>query len=347
MSRKTTAAVLVETNAPLQVMEIEIPDLKNGQVLVDIAYSGICHSQLNEVNGLRGPDKFLPHTLGHEGSGTVIKTGPNVNKVKKGDRVVLTWLKGSGTDVPSTNYGSEIGTLNSGAISTFMRQTVVSENRLVPIPDTMPFKEAALLGCAIPTGSGIVLNDLNVQAGQTLAVFGVGGIGISAVMAACALKASKIIAIDVLEDKLELARELGATHTINAATENVASIVSDITDGTGVDFAIEAAGKKEVIESAFQSVRNGGGKCIVAGNPPHGTHFEIDPFDLIRGKMLVGSWGGGTNPDTDFPRYISMYSENQLPLEKLLGKEYELEDINRALSDLEDGRVLRPLIKMD
>ena len=346
MLKKTTAAVLVETERPLEIMEIDLPELKEGQVLVDVSYSGICHSQLNEVKGLRGPDKFLPHTLGHEGSGVVIQTGKNVTKVKAGDRVVLTWLKGSGHDVPSTQYSSNIGTLNSGAISTFMRQTVISENRLVPIPDEMPLKEAALLGCAIPTGSGIVLNTLKIKEGESLAVFGIGGVGMSAVMAAKAMGAASIIAVDILDEKLELAKALGATHVINAIDEDVAKIISDYTDGTGVDYAIEAAGKKEVIENAFNAVRNGGGTCIVAGNPPHGTHFEVDPFDLIRGKKLIGSWGGDTDPDRDVPKYVTMYNEDKLPLEKLLSDEYSLEDINKALDDLDQGRVLRPLIKM-
>ena len=150
---QTEAAVLSELNQPLRLSKLTIPDLKFGQVLVEVAYSGVCHSQLLEVHGKRGLDRFLPHTLGHEGSGTVLKVGPGVTKVKPSDRVVLSWIKGSGADLPFTIYQSAEETVNSGAISTFMRHTVTCENRVTPIPDAMPLREAALLGCAIPTGA--------------------------------------------------------------------------------------------------------------------------------------------------------------------------------------------------
>lgn len=160
---KTIAAVLEQLNKPLRIRELTTPDLKPGQVLVEVAYSGVCHSQLLEVRGKRGLDRFLPHTLGHEGSGTVLEVGAGVTKVKPGDHVVLSWIKGSGADAPSTIYESAERPVNSGALSTFMRQTVTCENRLTAIPDAMPLREAALLGCAIPTGAGIVLNTARVR----------------------------------------------------------------------------------------------------------------------------------------------------------------------------------------
>src|SRR5262245_26731137 len=155
---RTDAAVLFELNQPLRLLTLDVPDPRPGQVLVEVAYSGVCHSQLHEVRGRRGPDRFLPHTLGHEGSGTVLAVGDGVTKVKPGDRVVLTWIKGQGADVPSTTYGGGPGRVNSGAISTFMRHTNTCENRLVPLPPEMPLREAALLGCAVPTGAGVVPN---------------------------------------------------------------------------------------------------------------------------------------------------------------------------------------------
>jgi len=270
MSRTTKAAVLIKTGEPLRIIELKIPELKPGQVLVDVAFSGVCHSQLNEVQGKRGPDLFLPHTLGHEGSGVVTAVGEGVSKVKPGDRAVLTWLRGAGADVPSTVYSSEIGIVNSGAISTFMSQTVICENRLVPIPDSMPLREAALLGCAIPTGGGIVLNTLQVKAGDTVAVFGVGGIGMSAIAIAAMQGADVLIAIDVSEEKLERARRLGASHTVNALIRDPLEAVKEATDGKGVDFSVEAAGRREVMETAFRSVRDGGGLCVLAGNVPIG-----------------------------------------------------------------------------
>lgn len=240
---KTLAAVLVQLNKPLEIGEITIPDLRPGQVLVEVAYSGVCHSQLLEVRGKRGPDRFLPHTLGHEGSGTVLEVGQGVTKVKPGNRVVLSWIKGSGTDVPSTVYQSAEGPVNSGAISTFMRQTVTCENRVTPILDAMPLREAALLGCAIPTGAGIILNTARVRPGSSVAVFGVGGIGLSAVLAADLVHATTIIAIDVLDHKPEQARRVGATHLMNACQQDPLATVLEITGGRGVDYAIEAAGQ--------------------------------------------------------------------------------------------------------
>ena len=197
------AAVLLNTGKPLKVFNLQVPALKNGQVLVETAYSGLCHTQLLEIRGKRGIDHFLPHTLGHEGSGRVIKIGQGVKKVKPGDHVVLTWIKASGMDVPSTQYGSAIGEINSGAISTFMDKTVVSENRLIKIPKKMPLREAALLGCAVPTGAGIVRNTASLKANNSIAIFGLGGIGMSVVLASKMMGAKVIIGIDVEQNKLE------------------------------------------------------------------------------------------------------------------------------------------------
>ena len=185
MPQSTEAAILTETGKPLSILPLEIPDLAPGQVLVDVAFSGLCHTQLLEIRGKRGPDRFLPHTLGHEGSGVVAAIGAGVAKIAPGDRVVLSWLKGEGADVPATVYQSGEMKINSGAISTFMRRTVTCENRVTSIPDALPLREAALLGCAIPTGAGVVRNTAGVGAGESVAIFGIGGIGQSAVLAFC------------------------------------------------------------------------------------------------------------------------------------------------------------------
>lgn len=343
---KTVAAVLEELNKPLRIRELTIPDLKPGQVLVEVAYSGVCHSQLLEVHGGRGPDRFLPHTLGHEGSGTVLEVGAGVTKVKPGDRVVLSWIKGSGADVPSTVYQSAEGPINSGAISTFMRQTVTCENRVTPIPDVMPLPEAALLGCAIPTGAGIVLNTARVHPGSSVAVFGVGGIGISVVLAADLVHATTIIAVDVFDHKLKRARQVGATHLINACKQNPLTTILEITGQRGVDYAIEAAGQRETMETAFQVVRDNGGLCVLAGNLSHGERISLDPFDLIKGKRIVGTWGGETQPDRDIPLYVNLYLSGKLKLDGLITHTYSLGEINQALEDLGHGKVGRALIEM-
>ena len=347
MTEMTQAAILFETGKPLRIVELSIPALKPGQVLVDVAFSGVCHSQLNEVRGRKGPDRFLPHALGHEGAGTVVAVGEGVTKAAPGDPVVLSWLKGGGADVPGTVYGSAEGPVNSGAISTFMRRTVTCENRITVIPPSMPLDLAALLGCAIPTGAGIVFNASGLKRGQSVAVFGTGGIGLCAVMAAASLGAAPIIAIDVNPDKLAKARELGATHTLTAGEGDLVPAIRNLTGGKGVDVAIESAGRVEAMESAFESGAAGGGLCIVAGNPPHGQVMRINPFSLIGGKRIAGTWGGESRPDTDIPRYVEMFADGRLPLRKLGMDAYPLDEINRALDDLEAGRVVRAMIRMD
>lgn len=343
----TLAAILSEINKPLIIEELLIPDLKAGQVLVKIAYSGICHTQLNEMRGLKGEDRFLPHTLGHEGSGIVEAIGAEVKKVKIGDRVVLTWIKGNGLDIPASSYKRNDGSIvNSGAISTFMAKAVVAENRLVKIPEEMPLREAALLGCAIPTGAGIVINTLNIAAGKSIAIFGMGGIGLSALLAAKVKGASKIIAIDISKDKLKQSTLLGATDVLNAGDNSVIESIMKITDNQGVDYAIESAGKKESMEMAFKSVRDKGGLCVIAGNLSFGEKIKIDPFDLIKGKRIIGTWGGQTQPDRDIPVYADWVISGGLNLKQLVGRVFELKDINQAIEYMERGAVGRVLIDM-
>ena len=344
---KTRAAILYQINQPLQIEELMIPELKTGQVLVKIACSGLCHTQLNEIRGLKGEDKYLPHTLGHEGSGIVKAVGPGVRKVKPGDHVVLTWIRGDGSDVPSTIYQRSNGAVvNSGAISTFMEYAVISENRMVAIPKEMPLREASLLGCAVPTGAGIVMNTAKVPAGSSVAIFGIGGIGVSAVLAADLVHAAPIIAIDLFDHKLEQARQAGATHRINAREQDPLTTIMEITGQRGVDYSIEAAGQRESMETAFQVVRDNGGLCVLAGNLPHREHISIDPFDLIKGKRIVGSWGGETQPDRDIPMYVELYLSRKLKLDRLITHSYSLDNINEALENLENGKIGRALIDM-
>ncbi len=338
------AAVLVEPGQPLALWELTPPALRPGQVLVDLVYSGVCHTQVLEARGRRGPDRWLPHCLGHEGVGVVSDVGPEVTKVRPGDRVVLTWIRGQGADVPSTVYQSDAGPVNSGAVCTFMRQTVTCESRVVPIGDELPWAVAALLGCAVPTGAGAVLNTAAVEPGSRVAVFGVGGVGAAAVMAARMAGAAEVIAVDIQPAKLEAALALGATHTVNAAAEDPLERLRG--QAGGVDVAIECAGRQETMQTAFAAVRERGGLCVLAGNLPHGGRLSIDPFDLIRGRRLVGCWGGDTQPDRDLPRYAAAYLGGRLPLDKLATRVYALEAVNDALDDLEAGVVGRPLIAL-
>jgi S-(hydroxymethyl)glutathione dehydrogenase / alcohol dehydrogenase len=341
------AAVLYKTGEPLVVEEnIKVPDLNPGQVLVKVAFSGICRSQLMEARGHRGPDHYLPHLLGHEGAGVVLDAASDVKKVAKGDHVVLTWIKGEGANCQGAVYTKDNVQINSGGVTTFSNYTVVSENRCVLIPKTIPLDVATLLGCAIPTGAGIVMNTVRPCQESSLAIIGAGGIGLSAIMAAKMYDCSIIIAVDVEESKLQKAKELGATHLVNASEENPVEKIKTITDGKGVDYAIEATGKAKVIEQAFQSVRDNGGLCVFAGHPAAHERISLDPFDLIKGKRIQGSWGGECDPDRDIPLLVKYYLEGKLPLDKMISHRYKLELINEALDNLESNKLDRALVEM-
>ena len=225
---KTEAAILVELGKPLVMAELEIPALKPGHVLVEIAYSGACGSQVNEVVGNKGEDKWLPHCLGHEATGTVLEAGSAVTKVKAGDKVVLSWLKGSGIEAGGCVYMWDGKKVNAGAVTTFQRHAVVSENRLTLAPAELPLDTAILLGCAAPTGMGAVFNVLNVKAGDAVAIFGTGGIGLNACMAAAFAGAIPVIGIDLAASRRDLAKRYGATHVIDPGAGDVLAEIRKI-----------------------------------------------------------------------------------------------------------------------
>jgi S-(hydroxymethyl)glutathione dehydrogenase/alcohol dehydrogenase len=342
-----SAAVLNQLSVPLSICsDIAIPELSRGQVLVSVAYSGVCHSQLMEVRGYRGEDKFLPHLLGHEGTGRVEAVGEGITKVKAGDWVVMGWIKGSGIEAGGVKYSHGDRQINAGGVTTFNEMAVVSENRLVLLPQGVPLDIGVLFGCALPTGAGIVTNTIKPVAGSTLAVFGLGGIGMSALMATQLFDCAQVVAIDINPDKLELAKEFGATHVIDARQSGVLEQIRQMTGGAGTDYAIEATGRALTIELAFDAVRRGGGLCVFASHPAHGSRISLDPFELICGKRILGSWGGECRPDEDIPKFADLYRQGRLPLEKLITKCYRLDQINEALDDLEAQRVGRPLLEI-
>jgi S-(hydroxymethyl)glutathione dehydrogenase / alcohol dehydrogenase len=339
------AAVLTKFAQPLQILEnISVPNLLPGQVLVKIAYSGVCHSQLMEVRGLRGEDKFIPHLLGHEATGIVEDIGSEITKFCKGDRVILGWIKGTGKDIPAAKYSLGDQIINSGGVTTFSEYSVVSENRCYHLPGDIPMNIGVLFGCAVPTGGGIILHEINPPLNSDIAVIGLGGIGLSALMTASVYQNRRLIAIDVSDEKLELAMAIGATHVINSNRENVLNTILQITENRGVDFCVEASGNARVIELGFEIIRRNGGKLVFASHPKAGDKISIDPFELINGKSIKGSWGGMSKPDEDIPIFADFYRSGKLKLSKLISKVYSLEQINEALSDLEHKRVNRPLI---
>ncbi|MBI2264650.1 MAG: zinc-binding dehydrogenase [Armatimonadetes bacterium] len=343
---KTVAAILVETGKPLVLDEIEIPKLKPGQVLIEVAFTGVCHTQILESRGYRGEDKFLPHCLGHEGSGLVRETGTAVTKVKQGDRVILSWMKGSGADVPGTIYHWNGRQVNAGAITTFSRLAVISENRLTPLPEEIAMGEAALLGCALPTGVGAVVNTARPAPGQSIAIFGTGGVGLFAVSGAFLSGCAPIIAVDINREKLELAHRMGASHCILAQERDPLAEIGRICPG-GLDFAVEATGRPDVMKQALLSVHNQGGAAVLVGNARYGEELQLDPRQFNLGKRLLGTWGGDNAPDRDFPRYCKLVVSGRLPLKPLISKTYSLNEINQAMDDLEKGKVARPVVEME
>ncbi len=339
---KTQAAILVDFNQII-IDEIILPPLKPGQVLVAIKYSGVCHTQLLEVRGHRGEDPYLPHCLGHEGSGVVLEIGSKVEKVKPGDRVVLSWMKGHGANVTGSLYDWKGRTVNAGAITTFSKHSILSENRLTPISSDFPMKEAALIGCAIPTGLGAVFNTAKPKAGESLAVFGCGGVGLSALLGAKISGCAPRIAIDTNPHKLSLAKAMGATHCINASLEDPLAAMQKI----GVlDHAIEASGSPIAMNQALKAVRSQGGSAVIIGNARVGQNLTLDPKEFNQGKKLFGTWGGDNVPDLHFPRYCNLMRYGALDLSPFTSHVYPLDRIEEALIDLEEGKVLRPLIDM-
>jgi Zn-dependent alcohol dehydrogenases, class III len=253
-------------------------------------------------------------------------------------------VKGEGKNVPATKYKLGDKIINSGPITTFSTYSVVSENRIVPIPAGLPKDIAVLFGCALPTGAGIIINEVRPDAKSSVVLIGMGGIGLSALFACSFFECDPIIAVDINQNKLDLAKKFGATHIINSIKKDPIAEVLKITNGVGVDISVEAAGKVKTIEMAFEMVRREGGNCVFASHPEANKKICLDPFELISGKRIQGTWGGGSNPDIDIPKIAEYYLNSDFPLELLITKTYNLEQINDALDDLESGKVFRPLI---
>jgi S-(hydroxymethyl)glutathione dehydrogenase / alcohol dehydrogenase len=346
---KTKAAILFNVNRPLEIVELDIPALKPGQVLVEVLYSGVCHTQLLECRGHRGEDKFLPHGLGHEGFGKVVEISAGVSKVKPDDHVILSWIQGQGANVPSTTYMLGDKKVNSGAITTFSKYSIISENRLTLASGQIDSKTAALVGCAIPTGFGTVFNTLSAKPGQSIVIFGLGGVGLSATVAALVSGCSPVVVIDVNQNKIDTALKCGATFGINPSTSDFNLELNKILP-KGADLSIDATGRPEAMELALKCVRNQGGSAGIIGNAHFGEALSINPLQFNLGKRLLGTWGGDNSPDTDFPKYSNIINSKNPFLNHYLSKMREdifsLENINTALDDLENGKSLRPIIDM-
>jgi S-(hydroxymethyl)glutathione dehydrogenase / alcohol dehydrogenase len=345
--RKVRAAVLYEIDKPLVIEEVEVPDLKHGQVLVDVKCSGLCHKQLEEITGKRGRDPYLPHLLGHEGAGIVEEIGPGVTLVNPGDHVVLGWMKGKGIESSTPCYSKSGQPINAGWITTFNEMAVVSENRITPIHKAIPFDAAALLGCAVTTAFGVVSRIAKMEPGGKVVVFGIGGIGLNVVQCAALFGAAQIIAVDINDDKLALARCLGATDTVNATGGGEIDQVLELTNDLGADYCFEAAGDIRVMEKAYQ-VTASNGLTVLMGVPKLGDKLRIDPIPLYLGKRLTGCHGGDTVKEVDIPHCVDMYLTGKLKLDELITERIKLEQINAAFEKMKERNLVgRSVIEFD
>ena len=331
------AAILVEQRQPLVVAEIELPQtLEVGQVLVKIHYSGICGSQLGEMDGAKGEDKFLPHLLGHEGSGSVVATGPGVRQVKAGDKVVLHWRKGPGIEAVPPKYRWDGKTVNAGWVTTFNEYAIVAENRITPIPADSDMEVAALFGCAVTTGFGVVVNNAKLKIGESVVVFGAGGVGLNIVQAAAMVSAYPVIAVDLHDNRLELAKQMGATHLINSKKVDARQAIMEVLGSAGLDAFIDNTGQPAIIEMGYGMVKPQG-RVTLVGVPRKGNNISVYSLPLHFGKGLSGSHGGEAVPEVDIPRYQSLYGAGRLRLKELITERFSLAEINSAITRMRDG----------
>jgi S-(hydroxymethyl)glutathione dehydrogenase / alcohol dehydrogenase len=344
------AAILVELNEPLLVTDIHVPVPDIGQVVVKVYYSGLCGKQLGEQTGSFGPDRFIPHLMGHEASVEVLECGPGVAKVKAGDVAVAHWRVGSGIESPFPKYWCPtLDTyVGAGRIATFTEYAIVSENRLTPIPDDIPRDIAALLGCAVTTGLGLVANEAHISLGQSVVVFGVGGIGINVIQGCRLVSAHPIVAVDIVDSKLEMATGFGATHTINSYNKHRNDLREELLltlNGGEFDICIDTSGNGAILDLALD-VLNQKGTLYLVGQMAAHKRVSIQTAPLHAGKRIECCFGGDTDPDRDIPRYINLLQSGKLDLNNIITHESPLDDINKLMDNARLGVVGRGIVKL-
>ena len=330
------AAILIAQRQPLIIDKIRHSgQLETGQVLVELLTSGICGSQIGEIEGVKGLDKFIPHLMGHEGCGRVLKIGPGVTTIKEGNKVVLHWKKSLGinSETPSYEYNGQ--KINAGWVTTFNKYAVVSENRLTTIPEETPNDLAALFGCAITTGFGVIENNAKLKIGESIVILGAGGIGLNIIQAANLVSGYPIIAVDLYDERLKLAEKFGATHLINSKKTDFIKEINSIV-GNNLDVFVDNTGSTDVIEKGYELINNKG-RLILVGVPQKGKNINIFSLPLHFGKTISGSFGGECNPQKDIPRYLNLMSKGKFSLEGIITERYPLKDINIAISRIKDG----------
>lgn len=338
MKQKTTqAAILVAQNEPLVVDTIQLPsNLDVGQVLVELECSGICGSQLGEIDGVKGPDRYLPHLMGHEGFARVMEIGPGVRHVRVGDKVVLHWRPGAGIQSEPPRYCWHGKTLNAGWVTTFNHHAVVSENRCTTIPSETDPDVAALFGCAVTTGFGVVENNAKLKMGESVVVFGAGGIGLNIVQAAALVSAGPIIAVDLFDSRLKLAEQMGASHCINSSTTDPERAIKEALSGQDLDVFIDNTGVPAIIELGYE-LSHRQGRVVLVGVPLQGNNVNLNSLPLHFGKQLSGSHGGEALPQHDIPRYLRLQQRGKLHLDQLVSAHYSLDQINDAITSMRNG----------
>ena len=355
------AAVLNERRTPLKIEEIELVEPGPGEVEVKLVASGVCHSDLHHM--LRDMSTSSPPiVLGHEGAGIVKAVGPNVTRVQPGDHVIIAFgskcgecfycLRGmpylctpAAPNRPRLFRNGE--KINQGFdASTFAERTVVSATNVVKIRDDAPLDRCSLVACGVTTGIGAVITTAKVEPGSNVLVIGTGGVGLNVVQGARLAGAARIIAVDTLDNKLELAREFGATHLINATRENVVERAKALTGGFGVDYAFEVIGLPKTIGQAYDSVRKGG-VAVVVGVADESAELTIEPVWLMRhAKTLIGCNYGSVRPQVDFPRIVDLYMAGRIKLDELVTRRFDLTDINEAFRAMEAGEVARGILDL-
>ena len=362
------AAVCYEYGKPLVIEELEIDPPQQGEVKVRLVATAICHSDVHLIRGdWISEASRLPVVAGHESAGIVEEIGEGVTLVKPGDSVVVSLLRSCGRCFycaqgitylcegdyalkEESRFRNQRGETVWQGINTagFAEQTIVDQSQLVPIADEIPMDSASLLACGVITGLGAVVNTAQVEPGRTVAVIGVGGVGLNSVQGALLAGANPIIAIDLLDNKLEAARSFGATHTINAgATDDVAAEVRKLTSGRGVDYAFVAVGSTAAVEQAFTLIRRGGTVTLV-GIPEIEATIPFSPtYGVWNSQQVLGSNMGSTRLSVDVPRLVDLYQSQRLKLDELITKRYPLDQINEAIASMERGEALRNVIMFE
>jgi len=342
------AAILTDINTPLLVSDhVELTPLKVGQVLVKVLTSGLCGAQVHEMHGYKGNAKYTPHLMGHEGCGIVEDIGQGVTNVKIGNKVVMHWRKGNGIESENPQYIFNNKTITSGKVTTLSEYSIVSENRLTVIPNNIPADFGALLGCSFTTAFGIIDNELDLKFGESVAVVGCGGVGLSLIQALSLKSAAPIIAMDAVDKKTKT-MEMGADHFINIKTDDIENIIKSIVLNRGIDIIIDTTGNASVFNNMIKYL-SANGRLILVGQPPPDVNFEIsNMLNLFNGNGIIikTTQGGKTNPTVDIPKYINLYNNNKLNIDGIISHSFSLDKINDAFDLLKTGNCNRIMIKI-